>query len=249
VGRDSVHWRDFYIVRWKPLNFVTYNEWVCQVSSYYALQTRPLNQWHSYLILIGRLLLPQRQQQLPVVTVRLLLFFCLCSTLVSLRRHVLLECVHMWQQRNVRTGDQLLSNYAHVIYGEEAKSFLKPQRWSSFLCNVTQLRVVVRYRRFETTLKMGAISFPETSVRIYLSAQSKIPKERRSDIQSGACQISHMLMNVAIILELKTAQETEYRIECSQFHGGPPISQSSGNEVCFPRSKADGTWSWTLTSI
>ena len=165
MGRDSVHWRDFCIVRWKPLNFVTYNEWVCQVSSYYALQTWPLNQWPCYSILIGRLLLHQRQQQLPVVTVRLLLFFCFCSSPIPyVEWHMLLECVHMWQQRNIRTGGQLLSNYEHVIYGEEAKSFLKPKRWSSLSCNVTQLRVVIRYRRFETTLKTGPITCPETSV-------------------------------------------------------------------------------------
>jgi hypothetical protein len=58
---DSVNWRDFLFVRWIPLNFVTYNEWMCQVSSYYALKTWSLNQWPCYLILIGRLPLPQQQ--------------------------------------------------------------------------------------------------------------------------------------------------------------------------------------------
>jgi hypothetical protein len=65
---------------------------------------------------------------------------------------------------------------------------------SALFWNITQFRVVILYRRFETTyrsswtswpLKVGPICCPETSVKGYYSTLNNIPEEGRSQGQSS----------------------------------------------------------------
>ena len=61
---------------------------------------------------------------------------------------------------------------------------------SSLLCDVTQRRSVVCYRRFGnfklSHVKMRLVRVPETSVTHYQSTQRNIPEERRSHYRGGS---------------------------------------------------------------
>jgi len=52
----------------------------------------------------------------------------------------------------------------------------------SLFWEIAQRRAVIPYRRFGTTLKMGPISCPETSVWNYHSMLRNILEKRRSQI-------------------------------------------------------------------